>query len=74
MDENEHRWVRRGGSPTRPILFIPKIPSLLSYTNIVAVVVNRLRRKIDDGSANPLIHTGRGVGYVAKEPDGAHPG
>ena len=43
-----------------------------SGTNIVDVVVNRLRRKIDDGSAVPLIHTVRGVGYVAREPEGAH--
>ena len=43
-----------------------------SGTNIVDVVVNRLRRKIDDGSAVPLIHTVRGVGYVAKEPESAH--
>jgi len=45
-----------------------------SGTNIVDVVVNRLRRKIDDGAAVPLIHTVRGVGYVAKEPEGAHSG
>lgn len=43
-------------------------------TNIVDVVVNRLRRKIDDRSDVPLIHTVRGVGYVAREAQGAHPG
>ncbi|HET6279238.1 MAG TPA: response regulator transcription factor [Candidatus Polarisedimenticolia bacterium] len=43
-----------------------------SGTNIVDVMVNRLRRKIDDGSEVPLIHTVRGVGYVAREPQDAH--
>ncbi len=37
-----------------------------SETNIVDVVINRLRRKIDDSFAPPLIHTVRGVGYVLK--------
>jgi len=37
-------------------------------TNIVDVVINRLRRKIDDGARNPLIRTVRGVGYVLEEP------
>ncbi len=34
-----------------------------SATNIVDVYINYLRRKVDDGFANPLIHTVRGVGY-----------
>jgi two-component system copper resistance phosphate regulon response regulator CusR len=38
-----------------------------SETNIVDVVINRLRRKIDDGFPMKLIHTVRGVGYVLKE-------
>jgi len=38
-----------------------------SNTNIVDVVINRLRRKIDDGFVDKLIHTVRGVGYVLKE-------
>ena len=40
-----------------------------SDTNIVDVLVNRLRRKIDDDSPVKLIHTVRGVGYVLKEDD-----
>jgi two-component system copper resistance phosphate regulon response regulator CusR len=36
-------------------------------TNIVDVVINRLRRKIEDGFPTKLIHTVRGVGYVLKE-------
>ena len=35
-------------------------------TNIVDVVINRLRKKIDAGSGKKLIHTVRGVGYVVK--------
>ena len=38
-----------------------------SETNIVDVVINRLRRKIDDGYPTKLIHTVRGVGYVLRE-------
>jgi len=38
-----------------------------SGTNIVDVVINRLRRKLDDDFATKLIHTVRGVGYVVKE-------
>lgn len=35
-----------------------------SQTNIVDVAIGRLRRKVDDGSSNKLIHTIRGAGYV----------
>lgn len=35
-------------------------------TNIVDVVINRLRKKVDQGQATRLIHTVRGVGYVLK--------
>jgi len=35
-------------------------------TNVVDVVINRLRKKIGQRSANPLIHTVRGVGYVMR--------
>ncbi len=35
-------------------------------TNIVDVVINRLRKKIDQGKETKLIHTIRGVGYVLK--------
>jgi two-component system, OmpR family, response regulator len=36
-------------------------------TNIVDVVINRLRKKVDAGQDRRLIHTVRGVGYVIKE-------
>jgi two-component system OmpR family response regulator len=35
-------------------------------TNIVDVVINRLRKKVDSGHAPKLVHTVRGVGYVVK--------
>src|SRR5882762_4622320 len=37
-------------------------------TNVVDVYINYLRRKIDDGHANKLIHTVRGVGYELSAP------
>ncbi len=44
-----------------------------SETNVVDVLVNRLRRKIDDGFAGKTIHTVRGVGYVLREPSDGNP-
>jgi two-component system copper resistance phosphate regulon response regulator CusR len=35
-------------------------------TNIVDVVINRLRKKVDSGYEQKLVHTVRGVGYVVK--------
>ena len=35
-------------------------------TNIVDVVINRLRKKIDSSQARKLLHTVRGVGYVIR--------
>ena len=35
-------------------------------TNIVDVVINRLRKKVDSSGGKKLIHTVRGVGYVVK--------
>jgi two-component system, OmpR family, copper resistance phosphate regulon response regulator CusR len=37
-------------------------------TNVVDVYINYLRRKIDDGHAQKLIHTVRGVGYELSAP------
>lgn len=38
-----------------------------SFTNVVDVYINYLRRKIDDGHERKLIHTVHGRGYVLKE-------
>lgn len=37
-------------------------------TNVVGVLVHRLRGKVDDRFEPKLIHTVRGVGYVFKAP------
>ncbi|HEV7893427.1 MAG TPA: response regulator transcription factor [Pyrinomonadaceae bacterium] len=38
-------------------------------SNLIDVNINRLRRKIDDGFAAPLIHTRRGEGYMLAAPE-----
>jgi heavy metal response regulator len=38
-----------------------------SFTNIIDVYVNYLRKKIDRDAPQKLIHTVRGVGYILKE-------
>lgn len=40
-------------------------------TNVVDVYVNYLRRKVDDGHGNRLIHTVRGVGYEMSDRNSA---
>jgi len=40
-------------------------------TNVVDVYINYLRRKIDDGHEQKLIHTVRGVGYMLSAPAAA---
>jgi DNA-binding response OmpR family regulator len=39
-----------------------------TFTNVIDVYVNYLRRKIDADFDPKLVHTVRGVGYVLKEP------
>jgi heavy metal response regulator len=39
-----------------------------TFTNVIDVYVNYLRRKIDVDGEPKLLHTVRGVGYVLKEP------
>jgi DNA-binding response OmpR family regulator len=34
------------------------------FSNLIEVYINRLRRKVDDGAAEPLLQTRRGSGYV----------
>jgi DNA-binding response OmpR family regulator len=40
-----------------------------AFSNSIEVFVQRLRRKVDDGHAVPLIHTRRGAGYVLEAAD-----
>lgn len=42
-------------------------------TNVVDVYIRRLRSKVDDGHAEPLIHTVRGLGYRLERPAGEAP-
>lgn len=37
------------------------------FSNVIEVYISGLRRKLDDGSARPLIHTVRGQGYILQE-------
>lgn len=37
-------------------------------TNVIDVYVNYLRKKVDKGFAEPLIHTQVGMGYILKDP------
>ena len=41
--------------------------------NIVDMHIHRLRRKVDEGFPDRLIHTVPGAGYMLREPDGAPP-
>ena len=38
-----------------------------TFTNVIDVYINYLRRKIDQGCSSKLIHTIRGRGYILKE-------
>jgi heavy metal response regulator len=40
-----------------------------SFSNLIEVNINRLRRKMDDGFALSLIHTRRGEGYMLAAPE-----
>lgn len=40
-----------------------------SETNVLDVYMTRLRKKVDDGHEQKLIHTVRGVGYALREPE-----
>jgi heavy metal response regulator len=40
-----------------------------TFTNVIDVYVNYLRKKIDTDFDRKLLHTVRGVGYVLKEPE-----
>ena len=60
--------------PTRQILTREMIEShiwnydFMRASNVVDVYVRRLRRQLDDPSAEPLIETVRGVGYRLRAP------
>ncbi len=37
------------------------------FSNVIEVYISGLRRKLEDGSSRPLIHTVRGQGYILQE-------
>jgi two-component system copper resistance phosphate regulon response regulator CusR len=41
------------------------------FSNLIEVYVNRVRRKLDAGSAKSLLHTRRGAGYILSPNDDA---
>ncbi len=44
-----------------------------AFSNLIEVYINRLRRKVDEPFAAPLIHTRRGAGYVLMMTDETGP-
>lgn len=66
----EHLVRHRGEVVTRAML----LEAAWEYDfeargNIVDMHIHRLRKKVDDGFAYPLIHTVPGAGYMVREPD-----
>lgn len=60
----EYLMLHSGEAVTRTML----LEAVWDYhfdpgTNVIDVHISRLRRKIDDGEAQPLLHTVRGAGY-----------
>ena len=62
--------MRNAGRPVSKMLILEHVwdYSFDPQTNVVDVLVCRLRNKLDRGLEPPLIHTIRGVGYVLKVP------
>jgi two-component system OmpR family response regulator len=40
-----------------------------SFSNLIDVHINRLRKKVDHGQGTRLIHTVKGAGYILEERD-----
>jgi two-component system OmpR family response regulator len=60
--------VRNKGCVVSRAMLLQHVWDLHFDTNIIDVYVGRLRRKVDDQQAYPLIHTVRGVGYCLHAP------
>ena len=63
--------LRRRGETLSRALILEQVWDMNfdTETNVVDVAIGRLRRKVDEGSRAPLIHTVRGFGYCLKAPD-----
>jgi two-component system OmpR family response regulator len=42
------------------------------FSDVLKVMISRLRKKLEAEGEKPLIHTVRGVGYTLKEPPDGH--
>jgi two-component system OmpR family response regulator len=62
--------VRNAGQVVTRVMLLEHVWNLHfdPTTNIIDVYVGRVRRKVDDQQAYPLIHTVRGVGYCVRAP------
>jgi len=62
--------VRNQGQPVPRAMLLQHVWDLHfdPNTNIIDVYVGRVRRKVDDHQAYPLIHTVRGVGFCVRAP------
>ena len=62
--------MRQPGRPVTKSMILEKVwnYSFDPGSNVVDVLVSRLRNRIDKGFATPLIQTVRGVGYVLRAP------
>jgi two-component system OmpR family response regulator len=60
--------VRNEGCVVSRAMLLQHVWDVHFDTNIIDVYVGRLRRKVDDQQAYPLIHTVRGVGYCLCAP------
>ncbi len=60
----EYLALRPGATVTRQELFEALYAGEIEESNVVNVLVGRLRRKVDPDGMAPLIHTRRGFGYT----------
>ena len=65
------RRVTRAGEVVTRTAIIEKVwdMNFYSFTNVVEVLVNRLRKKVDEPFPDRPIHTVRGVGYALRPPE-----
>lgn len=63
--------LRHAGEVVTRTAIIEKVwdMNFYSFTNVVEVLVNRLRKKVDEPFPDRLIHTVRGVGYALRPPE-----
>ena len=62
--------MRNAGRPVSKVMILERVwhYDFDPQTNVVEVLVSRLRNKVDGPSTTKMIHTIRGVGYVLRAP------